>query len=264
MRLAPFCSMLLLVPLAPSHAAAMDATCQAASGTTFVPLIELYTAEGCNECPPADQWMERWKGRADATALAFHVDYWNDLGWPDRFSSAANTARQQTRVASAGKRVVYTPQVMLGAKTMLDWRKSSSIDALVERLGQDPVSVSLKLAASRSGKGVDVSVQAAPVLTGTKAIAVDGRLWLALYQDGLVTDRVAAGENKGKRLRHERVVRALHGPWRLGEKGISGHVSVEFPADAVDADMGLVLFAETADLGKGLQSLQLPLSSCTP
>ncbi|HZV39178.1 MAG TPA: DUF1223 domain-containing protein [Pseudoxanthomonas sp.] len=263
MRLTPICLM-LLVSSAPAHAAGVDAACEAASGTTFVPLVELYTAEGCNECPPADRWMERWKGRTDAAALAFHVDYWNDLGWPDRFSSAANTKRQQIRVASAGKQVVYTPQVMVGAKTMLDWRKSSAVDALVERLGQDAASVGLKLTASRADRGVDVRVQAAPVRADTKAVAVDGRLWLALYQDGLVTDRVAAGENKGKRLRHERVVRALHGPWRLGERGISGHAFVEFPANAVGADMGLVLFAETADLGRGLQSLQLPLSSCLP
>lgn len=264
MRLTPFCSMLLLGSWVPAHAAGVNAACEAASGSAFIPLVELYTAEGCNECPPADRWMERWKGRTDATALAFHVDYWNDLGWPDRFSSVANTARQQTRVSSAGKRVVYTPQVMVGAKTMLDWRKSSSVDALVERLGQGAASVSLKLAASRTGKGVDVGVQAAPVQADAKAGTVDGRLWLALYQDGLVTDRVGAGENKGKRLRHERVVRALYGPWRLGENGISGHAAVELPTDAVIADMGLVLFAETADLGKGLQSLQLPLSSCMP
>lgn len=261
MRLAP-CCLTLLASLPAAQAAGTDATCEAASGTKLVPLVELYTAEGCNECPPADEWMERWKGRADAVALAFHVDYWNDLGWPDRFSSAMNTKRQRIRVSSAGKRVVYTPQVMVGTKTMLDWRKSSSVDALIGRLGQDAAPVNLKLAASRAGKGVVVSVDAAPVQAGEGAVAVDGRLWLALYQDGLVTDRVVAGENKGKRLRHERVVRALYGPWRLGEKGISGHASVEFPADAVTANMGLVLFAETADLGKGLQSLQMPLSSC--
>ena len=67
------------------------AACAAQSGARLVPLVELYTSEGCSSCPPADRWLSRRYRGGDANYLAFHVDYWNDDGWRDRFSSRAYT-----------------------------------------------------------------------------------------------------------------------------------------------------------------------------
>src|SRR5690242_3585 len=73
-------------------------TCSAASGAHALPLVELYTSEGCDSCPPADRWLRRTfpadASAARAAVLAFHVDYWDALGWPDRFASRAYTQRQ--------------------------------------------------------------------------------------------------------------------------------------------------------------------------
>ena len=94
--------------------------CQAVSGPKRLQLVELYTSEGCSSCPPADRWLSTLKGRPDVLAAAFHVAYWDHLGWRDRFASAAFTARQSQLQRSSGARHVYTPQVLVNGR---DWRR---------------------------------------------------------------------------------------------------------------------------------------------
>src|SRR5450755_245951 len=95
--------------------------CSAHSARTATPVVELYTSEGCNSCPPADRWLSRLKADPDVVALAFHVDYWDRLGWKDRFASAAFTERQATQQASNGARFSYTPQVVVDGQDRKDW-----------------------------------------------------------------------------------------------------------------------------------------------
>ena len=97
---------------ADAGAAPRDA-CTARSAATVPPVVELYTSEGCNSCPPADRWLSKLKADPSVVALAFHVDYWDRLGWKDRFASAAFTARQAEQQASNGARFSYTPQVVV-------------------------------------------------------------------------------------------------------------------------------------------------------
>src|SRR5688500_7557906 len=85
--------------LLPAHAAE---NCVARSTATPPTVIELYTSEGCSSCPPADRWLSKLKGRPAVLALAFHVNYWDRLGWPDRFASAEGTARQHQLARLAG------------------------------------------------------------------------------------------------------------------------------------------------------------------
>src|SRR5436190_11160269 len=101
-------------------ARALDA-CTAASTRSVAPVVELYTSEGCNSCPPADRWLSRLKADPNVVALAFHVDYWDRLGWKDRFASAAFTARQAAQQASNGARFSYTPQVVVDGRDRTDW-----------------------------------------------------------------------------------------------------------------------------------------------
>src|SRR5512146_2362025 len=103
--------------LAASLAAAIPSAapeCSARSGAQSGALIELYTSEGCSSCPPADRWLGSLAATADParlSLLAFHVDYWDELGWPDRFAQAHFTARQRERVRAGGSTTIYTPQV---------------------------------------------------------------------------------------------------------------------------------------------------------
>ena len=93
------------------------AACVATSGRETVPLVELFTSEGCDSCPPADRWLSATfpsvRAAASASVLAFHVDYWDRLGWKDRFASPAFTQRQAQQQVPSGARFSYTPQVVV-------------------------------------------------------------------------------------------------------------------------------------------------------
>ena len=109
-----------LAALLPAAAAAQ--TCELQASAQPPALIELYTSEGCSSCPPADRWLSTLKGRGDVIALAFHVNYWDRLGWPDRFATSAITDRQHQLAQSSGSSYVYTPQVIQNGR---DWRQWS-------------------------------------------------------------------------------------------------------------------------------------------
>ena len=235
----------------PAHAAMR---CEARSGPMAMPLVELYTSEGCSSCPPADRWLaNRIRGDGDgANWLAFHVDYWNELGWPDRFSSAAFTRRQERRVAGVGSTTVYTPQVMVGSQVQVRWNDSAAFaQALAQARG--PAGAALVLRVVRADDGAHAYVAG---MRAHEAKAGSARLWLAQSVDGQET-RVKAGENGGLILRHERVVRQLWGPWRLDDVAVAQRVPLSLDA----TDWSLTAFVQTDD-GSVLQSLRVSASDC--
>ena len=250
---------LAILSLAVAAPACVAATCEAGSGERVLPLVELYTAEGCNECPPADRWFSTLASTAPEVALlAFHVDYWDDFGWPDRFAAPVHGQRQELRARLAKKNVTYTPQVMVGRDVRVKWRDSSRLQATLERARARPASISLSLEVADAGDSLRVGVDAQRLRgDGAEPLLV----WLALYQDGLQS-RIDAGENQGVVLDHDRVVRALAGPWRMDAASLSDEVEIRWPSMSQTARMGLVLFAESARTGEGMQALAMPLDGC--
>ncbi|HEX7689005.1 MAG TPA: DUF1223 domain-containing protein, partial [Burkholderiaceae bacterium] len=95
--------------------------CTARSGPHVPAVVELYTSEGCSSCPPAERWLARLAGRDDVIALAFHVDYWDGLGWKDRFAQPQFTQRQDASRRTSGARFAYTPQVILDGRDTPAW-----------------------------------------------------------------------------------------------------------------------------------------------
>ena len=177
--------------------AANAAPCEARSAANQTPLVELYTSEGCSSCPPADRWLSSLPVRADGAvqppvlAAAFHVSYWDRLGWTDRFASPAFTARQAALMRPSGARYVYTPQVLVDGR---DWRGWPVLPVA----STTPARAGIRLL--RTGPQVQVSVTAGPGAPPRLG------LWWALLEDGHGT-AVAAGENRGAQLRHDHVVR---------------------------------------------------------
>ena len=169
------------------------AECTATSGATAPHVVELFTSEGCSSCPPADRWLSTLKGRADVVALAFHVDYWDRLGWPDRFASASFTARQRERVRQLGGATVYTPQVIADGR---DWRGWPDLPASPAA----PPAAMPRLTLWRDGETVHARVDAT-AWPGARL----GGYW-AVLEDAHAT-RVRGGENAGETLRHDHVVR---------------------------------------------------------
>ena len=250
----------MFVPMLLASASAYAGeSCSAQSGGNIVPLVELYTAEGCNDCPPADRWLSKLSRSIQpdrATMLAFHVDYWDSIGWTDHFASPLNGKRQEMRVRLANKKVIVTPQVMIGKDVMVNWRTPSQPESVMAKARSRSASMNLVL--KFTGQGVNLQVQRG----SGEAKDVDPVLvWLALYQDGL-TSEVSAGENKGVTLHHDHVVRALVGPWKMDGEALAKQVQMQLPVEAKQEQLGLVLFVESGKTGEGLQSLALPLSSC--
>lgn len=235
---------------------AQAAPCFARSGATLAPLVELYTSEGCNSCPPADHWLNQAfaRGASAATALAFHVDYWDDGGWKDRFSSHAFTERQY-RVAIANRAsFVYTPQVVVQGRSATRWH---ALAPRLAALAAEPAAATITLAVT--GHGDDRSVEAMAAVA-EPAKRAGTRLYVAVTRDGLTTE-VRGGENRGATLRHDHVVQALTEGVALDAEGHATLATrIRPPADPRDTTV--VAFVQDPARGDVLQTLALPLDSC--
>lgn len=239
---------IIAVAILASSLAEAAPACIVQSGPRTVPLVELYTSEGCSSCPPADRWFSQHVRTSNANWLAFHVDYWDSTGWRDRFSNAAYSARQRARVASAGESVVYTPQFMIGTRVQAPWRASIE-PMLVEASAPALASLTLRYDGGIEGGQLAIGAARSPA-TG------DAQVWLAQYSDGEST-RVAAGENAGTTLHHDRVVRKLWGPWPLAATPVSQRVALRSPSP----QWGVTAFVQDAH-GRVWQSLSLPADRC--
>ena len=242
---------------APARAAT---ACHATSEAQTRPLLELYTSEGCDSCPPADRWFSSRFDASDehhpALALAFHVDYWDRLGWVDRFANAAYTERQYEAMRANGASFVYTPQVLVQGHALADWRGGAA--AAIDAASHAPARATITLDATPGAHEVVVRADAR-VLDAVRMR--DAQLFVAYADSGLVSD-VKAGENRGVRLEHDHVVRALR---LAGAADGDGHwqasVTLPKPAEAGKHPM-LVAFVQRAASGDILQSVALSLDGC--
>ena len=238
--------------------AAIAFSCHAVSGKTVTPLVELYTSEGCSSCPPADRWLSKQVRRTNINAnfLAFHVDYWDDIGWPDRFASPLYGQRQSLKVNHAGSSTVYTPQVMIGSQSTVNWRSDAEV---VQQLKHANVELALPVIELHA-TGAESTWQTKARLTLTSKTP-DAQWFIAVYQDGL-SSQVRAGENKGILLTHDRVVRQWLGPYRAGVGVTEKTIVITLPKMASPDLVGLLLVLESARTGQVYQSLKLPLAHC--
>jgi hypothetical protein len=233
------------------------ATCAAESGAQTVPLVELFTSEGCDSCPPADRWLtSQFPVAATGGAvsvLAFHVDYWDRLGWKDRFATAEHTQRQYDAMRANGATFVYTPQVLVQGHDVPSWRGGKVRDVLAAARKR-PARANVTLAAdAASGGAVTVRAQAT---VADHALRKNAVLWIAYADSGLVSD-VKAGENRGVQLHHDHVVRSLHGPYAIDAGGTTATISLAPPREPGQAPT-LVAFVQDRRNGEVLQTLALP------
>ncbi len=222
----------LVVPLADA------ATCSATSGATRNSLLELYTSEGCSSCPPADRWLSQLPANSGMVPLAFHVDYWDRLGWRDPFAQAAFSQRQRDRNSGLGW--VYTPQVMLDGKDFRTWHRGLPAPSNVS------AQASLALTLKQTPERIEVEAESR---FATPAAGRDTTLYLALFENRL-SSKVTAGENAERTLHHDHVVRQLTGPF---DPRRARH-SFKLRPGWKDADLGVAAFVLDAQ-GATLQAL---------
>jgi hypothetical protein len=233
--------------------AAANASAQRCVGraTQPVALLELYTSEGCSSCPPADRWLSTFKSNPmlneQVVPLALHVDYWDYIGWKDRFADPRFSARQNAEVSRAGSRLIVTPQVMLNGHPLSgdDWNQDLQ-RALDKQRGQ-PAAAELELVATRVDGGWSVA------LNGRTPQVRKLHVFLVRYEQGL-SSNVAAGENKGVRLDHDFVVRGWEGPLAV-QSSPSFALSHVFRLDGEKGQTGFAAVVEDADSGLPIQSV---------
>jgi hypothetical protein len=240
--------------LAPSSNGAAD--CLAASGPQRVAVLELYTSEGCDSCPPADKWVSELPARKFSgdrvLPLAFHVDYWNHLGWTDPFAQAAFSARQRQQSNRRGVNFVVTPQMLLNGQ---DYRRGAVFDdfeAKIKAITATRAQADIRLRVSRAGSVLNSAVE---VKVAGEAAKRAAQVYLALYEMNLAT-AVDAGENRGKTLRHDFVVRSLIGPLGLDDNGNLNRVQrFELDPRWKPQDINLAVFVQHPQTSDILQAL---------
>lgn len=246
---------LAIFSLSPLGVALAASSCSVASGSGTTALIELYTSEGCDSCPPADRWLSTLKGSkrlpAQAVPLALHVDYWDKLGWQDRYASPQFSRRQSEQVRLRGGRTVYTPQVLLDGRDFRDWQDNGAFANAVRAINARPAKASLSLHL-HSDKAGEWLVDLSGVAPNANVAA-----YVAVYENGLSSD-VAAGENRGKRLSHDFVARNLIGPLKIGSGGRFQHTLPITIGSGIDyAKAGVAVFLQDAASGEIYQAVAL-------
>lgn len=237
------------------------AQCSATSAEGRVPLLELYTSEGCNSCPPTDRWLSALPKRGltpeRVVALGFHVDYWNYLGWSDPFSKPIYSERQRKASIRNNARFVYTPQILLDGR---DYRRGMLRDDIADRV--DDINRNKAAATIRVDQRAD----------GNEAVVVDAsfevmdvsqrpaaRAYIALYENRL-SNQVSAGENRGERLQHDFVVRELS-PARAATPDGEFALQHRFTLDPgwKRMDLHVAAFVQNEQTGGTLQAISVPL-----
>ncbi len=175
----------------------------AAQGASRPAVVELFTSQGCSSCPPADALLGELAARSDVLALAFHVDYWDELGWRDRFELPLSAQRQSQYARQLGLASVYTPQML--------------VDGTDNVLGSDRHRIGQLLAAPRSGVPVSTAAQGGDLIVTVAAMTgmSDAEVTLVSYLPEAVT-AIGRGENSGRALREFNIVRSFQvlGSWR--------------------------------------------------
>ena len=215
------------------------------SGPERVTLLELYTSEGCSSCPPADRWLIELQSDDrlwdDIVPVAFHVDYWDYIGWPDRFAAPEYGQRQKTYAQQGNLRNVYTPGLVLGGREWRSWFRRPHLE-LPPAADVGILSVDADLPA--------ISITYEPRRETHEPLEVH---YAVLGFD--ISTQVQGGENNGRRLKHGFVVLAYgNAPIARRAPGYSGRYHLP-PLRADAPRMALAAWVSTTSNQRPLQAV---------
>ena len=231
------------------------------SGSEKAALLELYTSEGCSSCPPADRFVSRlgesgWYPQ-QVVPLGFHVTYWDYIGWRDVYAQKAFDKRQRDIADRQRSRAVYTPQIVLDGR---DSRGFGLLGTQLQAINRQQPEADIALQAVVNNEAqlrLDVHVEVAD--TGRRHNAV---LYVALFEND-ISSRVSAGENRGKTLEHDHIVREFVGPFSLppGQAESRHEIVINVPSGVNMNNAGIAAFVQNTDDGRVLQALAAPFQA---
>jgi len=226
-------------------AAVLALCCTAAAGAQQRPLVvELFTSEGCSSCPPAEAYIGELSKRADVVALAFHVDYWDELGWRDRFELAQSVERQNIYARNLHHLSVYTPQLV--------------IDGRFDAVGADGSAVARALAAQRTSVPLRVALHDNEVRIdiGAQPQSPHCDVLLVAYLHHALS-AIGRGENAGRNLEEFNIVREIRtlGAWKGDPKDFRVPTA-SLPRDATDLAVLIQPSGQGPMLGAAVHALR--------
>lgn len=222
-------------------------------------VIELFTSEGCSDCPPADALLaqlsrQRVSGNAEFILLEEHVDYWNSPVWTDRFSSSDFTERQNLYVRQFHLASAYTPQMVVDGRLQGVGNNAPAVRRMIIEASSSPMTsaVSLRL-----------------VAPGKLAVAVDDathgkqKVLLAITEDDLMTN-VRGGENGGRTLNHTAVVRNLKALGTTSNGNFQTTVDLPAKSDWKKPDLRAIVLVQNSASGQIVGAASIPYSAASP
>ncbi len=218
-------------------------------------VVELYTSEGCSSCPPADEFLSRLGKTQESDLiipLAFHVDYWDYIGWKDPYASADYTQRQRMVARVNQQSSIYTPEFVVDGAEARGSRKITDKVSAAYR-SQAEAYITLNVSEPDAGK-LTASV-------GIDDLSYEGddkpEVYIAVFENKL-SSNINAGENRGKLLKHDYVVRHLS----LPQTTMSGQLhSFDLPLDSTwkVSELGVAVVVKLQNSGRTLQAVKLML-----
>jgi len=199
-------------------------------------LVELFTSQGCSSCPPADAFLHELAEREDVLPLALHVDYWDYIGWKDIFADPAHTERQRAYAKAAGRRMVYTPQMIIDGQDHIVGNRPRDVTALIEKHRGEPREITVELDRLEDGR-----LRILCRSDRTTPVALDLRL---LRYRPHSTVEITRGENAGRTLDYANIVTEMRdlGRWDAVEP-------MDMDID-ISGDAPIVVIAQRAGPGE--------------
>jgi hypothetical protein len=224
---------LLLLGLLPQKSLAEDAPV----------VVELFTSQGCSSCPPADELLREMSERPDVIALAFHVDYWDYIGWKDTFGNPEFTLRQKGYAHAQSARTIYTPQFMIAGHTAVGGAHPQEIDALITEEAARAEDLHIQVVLADEGR---IRISASPLVRLQGPVQIN----LVRYLPSAEVS-ITRGENKGRKIDYANVVTS----WQiLGTWSGMGDLTVEAPYSG--DERGIVIL-QAADFGPILAAARI-------
>ena len=211
-------------------------------GAEPVVIVELYTSQGCSSCPPADEFVAMLASDPRILPLALHVDYWDYIGWADKFAQGKFTDRQRAYAKAVGSRTIYTPQLIIGGQDRIEgFSPEETADRLREHLASGST---IRLTVTREGDQLVIRAEADPPLDAPV------RVQLVRYKPQ-ETVNIERGENAGKTVTYHNIVTSWEGlgNWR-------GRQPLDLSASYAGQEPGAVI-VQTAGPGAILAAVRV-------
>jgi len=231
------------------------------TATTRVPiLVELFTSEGCSDCPPADAFLQKLDEQpfpgAEMIVLSEHVDYWNHIGWKDPYSSPLYSQRQEAYGREFALGSVYTPQMVVdGTSEFVGSDRTAASKAFAQAISAPKIAIRLSSISIDPANILRVHLETDALENGHSA-----DVYLAVARNHAVS-QVSAGENAGRKLSHTAVVHVLSKAGSLQEhRTFAQEIQVKLPSDLPNNDLRLIAFVQQVHQGRILGATMQPVT----